>query len=125
MYLYFSCLGCLCHNGFMSHVVLFSLTNVNLSNFTESNFSLIILSYAYFGLSFSLNYLTFLGFQTYYYVDVNGHLSKVNLFHTTPLEFTPTAFETPHVPPCLLSCDFSQYQGYSNYRDFCNHGQLF
>ena len=72
-----------------------------------------------------LSYLTFLGFQTYYYLVVDGHLSKENLFRTTHLDSAPTAFEIPHIPHCSLSCDFPQCQGHPSYRDFCNREHLF
>ena len=74
---------------------------------------------AYFGLSFSLSYLTFPGFQTYYYLDVDGHLCKINLFNT-PLGSTPTTFEIRHIPHYSLSCDFPQCQEHPNCRDFRN-----
>ena len=78
-----------------------------------------------FGSSFSASYLTFPDFQTYYYLDVDGYLSKVDLFHNTPLDTAPTTFEIPHIPHCSLSCDFPQCQGHPNYRNFRNRGQLF
>ena len=91
-----------------------------------ANYSLIIRSQfqtASFKLGLSLNYLNFPGFQTYYYLDVDDHLSKVNLFHTTYLNFTPAAFEISQIPQCSLSCDLPQCKGYPNYRDFRNRGQ--
>ena len=53
---------------------------------------------------------------------MDSHLSKVDLFHNTPLGTAPTAFEIPHIPHYSLSCDFAQCQGHPNYRD---RGQLF
>ena len=69
---------------------------------------------AYFGLSVFFSYLTLSGFQTYHYLYIDGHFSRVNLFHTTPLDSAPTEFEIPHVPQFSLSSDFPQYQRYPN-----------